>query len=75
MFSGQSWFNDVETVQDYDQIPTPKHAKVDWGSEIQSKSQEITINYKEQKQDFTVWFFPLIFLFFIMACVVYFIYY
>lgn len=32
MFSpGPVWFNDNETLLDYSQIPTPPHAKIDWG--------------------------------------------
>ena len=81
MFStGQSWFNDSETVLDYDQAPTPIHAKVDWGETVDIKIKdavpEVTrLCLAQQKQHFTIWFFPLVFLLFLMACIVYFMYY
>lgn len=62
-----TWFNDAETLLDYDTCPTPAHSKVyDWGSLDLPPSS-----------DFPRWFFPVILLVIVcsLVCVVFFIYY
>jgi len=73
MFSTeQTWFNESETVLNYERVPTPIHSKVYW----EKVCPEIKIKKScDGHQLLTIWFFPIVFLSFIISCIIYFVFY
>jgi hypothetical protein len=69
MFSNnEDWFNESETVLNYDKVPTPRHAKVEF--------DEIShIPRHKPFTDYVLYLLPFMFVLFFFTCALYFMYY